>query len=110
MNQLSQRFLTLTAATLLIAAAAALSGCDKREAAAPVAVAAPDVAVTKAARKNLDRQLTVSSELVPFQEIEVYAKVSGFVKQLFVDYGSHVKTGQVLAILEIPEQIGRAHV
>jgi RND family efflux transporter MFP subunit len=45
----------------------------------------------------------LSSELVPFQEIDVYAKESGYVQKLNVDYGTHVKTGKVMATLEIPE-------
>ena len=61
------------------------------------------VGVTKVVKKSLGRKLTVSSELVPFQEIDVYAKESGYVKKLMVDYGTHVKAGQVMAILEIPE-------
>jgi RND family efflux transporter MFP subunit len=61
------------------------------------------VGVTKVAKKTLGRHITLSSELVPFQEIDVYAKESGFVKKLMVDYGSRVKTGQVMALLEIPE-------
>jgi len=61
------------------------------------------VGVTKIGRKNLDRELTVSSELVPFQEVDVYAKESGYVRDLLVDYGSRVKKGQVMAVLEIPE-------
>jgi len=61
------------------------------------------VGVTKVAKKSLGRNITLSSELVPFQEIEVYAKESGYVKKLMVDYGTHVKAGQVMAILEIPE-------
>jgi RND family efflux transporter MFP subunit len=61
------------------------------------------VGVTKVARKALGRTLTVSSELVPFQEIDVYAKESGFVRTLNVDYGTHVKAGQLMAVLEIPE-------
>jgi RND family efflux transporter MFP subunit len=61
------------------------------------------VGVTKVVKKSLGRQITLSSELVPFQEIDVFAKQSGFVKKLMVDYGSHVKAGQVMAILEIPE-------
>jgi RND family efflux transporter MFP subunit len=61
------------------------------------------VGVTKLSRRPLERQLTVSSELVPFQEIEVYAKEAGYVKQLLVDYGTHVLKGQLMAILEIPE-------
>ena len=61
------------------------------------------VAVTKVVNKSLGREVTLSSELVPFQEIDVYAKESGYVKDLKVDYGSHVKAGAVMAILEIPE-------
>ncbi|HEV3330043.1 MAG TPA: efflux RND transporter periplasmic adaptor subunit [Bryobacteraceae bacterium] len=65
--------------------------------------AAVSVGVVKVGRKDLGRMLTLSSELVPFQEIDVYAKESGFVKQLDVDYGTHVKANQILATLEIPE-------
>ncbi|MGB8967198.1 MAG: efflux RND transporter periplasmic adaptor subunit, partial [Candidatus Sulfotelmatobacter sp.] len=61
------------------------------------------VGVTRVVKKSLGRQITLSSELVPFQEIDVYAKESGYVKKLDVDYGTHVKAGQVMAILEIPE-------
>jgi RND family efflux transporter MFP subunit len=63
----------------------------------------PEVGVIQVARTNLARMLVVSSELVPFQQIDVYAKESGFVRQLSVDYGTHVKEGQVMAVLEIPE-------
>jgi len=65
--------------------------------------AAVTVGVTKVTRKSLQRQITLSSELVPFQQIDVYAKESGFVKNLYVDYGSRVQTGQLMATLEIPE-------
>ena len=64
---------------------------------------AREVGVVKVARKALERTLTVSSELIPFQQIDVYAKESGFVRQLNVDYGTHVKAGQLMAVLEIPE-------
>jgi len=61
------------------------------------------VGVTPVTRKPMMRQLTVSSELVPYQEIDVYAKESGYVKDLLVDYGSRVQKGQLMAVLEIPE-------
>ena len=61
------------------------------------------VGVTAVVKKTLDRQITLSSELVPFEEIDVYAKEAGYVKKLYVDYGTHVKAGQVMATLEIPE-------
>ena len=61
------------------------------------------VGVTSVVKRTLGRQLTLSSELVPFQEIDVYAKESGYIRTLNVDYGTHVKQGQVMATLEIPE-------
>ena len=52
------------------------------------------VGVTKVMKKSLGRDITLSSELVPFQEIDVYAKESGYVKNLLVDYGTYVgRTG-----------------
>jgi RND family efflux transporter MFP subunit len=85
-----------------------VASCGKSEKASAASSGAAafegvSVGVTKVTRKPLDRKLTVSSELVPFQEIDVYAKESGFVKTLNVDYGTHVKAGQIMAVLEIPE-------
>src|ERR1700758_1216277 len=67
------------------------------------------VGVTKVAKKTLKREITLSSELVPFQEIDVYAKESGYVKNLYVDYGTRVKAGQLIATLEIPEWEAQLH-
>jgi RND family efflux transporter MFP subunit len=97
---------TLFALTALAAGVLASCGhADKVQAKAPGEFSAGEVSVgvVKVQRKSLGRTLTVSSELVPFQEIDVYAKESGYVKQLNVDYGSRVKKDQVLATLEIPE-------
>jgi RND family efflux transporter MFP subunit len=91
----------------LIVCAVVLSSCgggEKASATSPsVATEGISVGVAKVGKKALDRKLTVSSELVPFQEIDVYAKESGYVKKLDVDYGARVKAGQVMAVLEIPE-------
>lgn len=83
-----------------------LCSCSKNEVAEARAVRSstpPAVAVTKVERKPMARYLTMSSELVPFQEIDVFAKEAGFVSKLYVDYGSRVKQGQLIALLEIPE-------
>lgn len=89
--------------SLTLAIAVSLSSCsgdNKRvQASGPMVT----VGVTKVVKKSLGTSITLSSELVPFQEIDVYAKESGYVKKLMVDYGTHVKAGQVMAILEIPE-------
>ena len=85
---------------------AALSACSRPAAVrAATEGQAPEVTVgvAEVARKPIMRQITLSSELVPFQEIDVYAKEAGYVKQLKVDYGSHVSAGDLMAVLEIPE-------
>jgi len=85
-------------------AATGLASCSRNDRAEAVETSpAVPVGITRAIRMPLDNRLTLSSELVPFQEIDVYAKESGYVKQLKVDYGSRVATGQLLAVLEIPE-------
>jgi RND family efflux transporter MFP subunit len=63
----------------------------------------PPAAVVKVQRKSLSSTLEISSEFLPYQEIDVYAKVSGYIQKLYVDWGTHVKHGQLLAVLEIPE-------
>jgi RND family efflux transporter MFP subunit len=96
-NRLLKLFLLAILAGLMIELAACSASGNNHVTTTPI------VGVTKVVRKSLGRQITLSSELVPFQEIDVYAKESGFVKKLDVDYGTHVRAGQVMAVLEIPE-------
>lgn len=100
----SMRLISIVLTGLLAAMAIYVSSCsgvgsERVQAKGPTIT----VGVAKVVKKSLGRDITLSSELVPFQEIDVYAKESGYVKKLLVDYGSHVKAGQVMAILEIPE-------
>jgi RND family efflux transporter MFP subunit len=80
------------------------SGCgEKRKAEAEDPANAPRVATVKVQRKSLASTLEISSEFLPYQEVDVYAKVSGYIQKSYVDWGTHVKQGQILAVLEIPE-------
>jgi RND family efflux transporter MFP subunit len=90
-------------AFLLLAMCAALAGGCGKAHQVDAAAEAPTVAVVKVTRQNLGSQLEIASELEPFQEINVYAKVSGYIQKLYVDWGTHVRQGQLLAVLEIPE-------
>ena len=80
-----------------------LSSCNGGRNVKASAEQAVTVGVTSVVKKTVSREITLSSELVPFQEIDVYAKESGYVQKLDVDYGTHVKVGQTMATLEIPE-------
>jgi len=90
---------------IVVVLAVAQLACGDRSAAAEDnrGQGPPEVGVVRVARMTLQQTLVVSSELVPFQQIDVYAKESGFVQRLLVDYGTHVRAGQVMAVLEIPE-------
>lgn len=63
----------------------------------------PTVAAAKVHRADLTRALVVAAEFRPYQEIDVHAKVAGYVKRIYVDVGDRVKEGQLIAVLEIPE-------
>jgi RND family efflux transporter MFP subunit len=91
-------FISFLASTVLLVSCS--SDAAKTE---PDSAAAPTVAAAKVHRADLTRALAVTAEFRPYQEIEVHAKVAGYVKRIYVDVGDHVKVGQLIAILEIPE-------
>ena len=61
------------------------------------------VAVVLAQRRPVVNSLTLSGAFRPYQQVDVHAKVAGYIRKIYVDVGDHVKAGQVLAILEVPE-------
>src|ERR1700736_2207544 len=63
----------------------------------------PTVAVAKATTENLSHGLVLTAEFKPFQEVDLMAKVAGYVKEIRVDVGDRVKKEQLLAVLEVPE-------
>lgn len=92
-----------TALLLIFLAALAFAGCSSSGKAADAAASAPIVPVVAVQKKDLSSSLSIASEFQPFQEVNVYAKVSGYIQKLYVDWGTHVRSGQLLAVLDIPE-------
>src|ERR1035438_9729660 len=93
---------------LLLAALAwfLLSSCGSNkdaQASTSAASEVPTVAVAKVATADLSRDLILTAEFKPFQEVDVMAKVSGYVKEIRVDVGDRVREGDLLATLEVPE-------
>ena len=60
-------------------------------------------AVARVQRGPIESTLTIAGEFKPFQDVDVHAKVAGYIKKIYVDVGDHVKQGQTLAVLEVPE-------
>jgi len=70
---------------------------------APGTSALPVVAVARVNREDLFNEVTIPAEFRPYTEVNLHAKVSGYVQQISVDIGDRVKAGQLLATLEVPE-------
>ncbi len=97
------KFCLAGCAAISVAVLTGCSGAKVDASGGQLPPAAVSVGVATVEQRPIARQITVSSELVPFQEIDVYAKESGYINQLLVDYGTRVKKGQTIAVLEIPE-------
>ncbi len=66
----------------------------------PALPAAPVEAVT---RGTITSNLRVAGQFIPYQEVDLHAKVSGYIRRINVDIGDRVRTGQTIATLEVPE-------
>lgn len=53
--------------------------------------------------KGAERRLVLRGELLPYQQVALHARVSGYVQSVLVDRGSRVRRGQLLARLSAPE-------
>ena len=102
--------LTLLLRAIIPAAALAtaflLTSCAVNEAAGDnrtPAVEVPIVPVARPQRADLSNDLTVTAEFIPYQEIDVMAKIAGYIRNINVDIGDRVRAGQELAVLEVPE-------
>src|SRR3569833_529144 len=52
---------------------------------------------------HLESRFHAAGEFVPFQEVELHAKVAGYIRRINVDIGDRVRAGQVLATRDVPE-------
>jgi RND family efflux transporter MFP subunit len=99
---LRTRLLKSSASALLFSLAVA--GCHRSSDEDKLAATtAPPAAVAAATRAPLTNTLVVAGEFLPFQAVELHAKVAGYIRHIGVDIGDKVRTGQVLATLDIPE-------
>jgi membrane fusion protein (multidrug efflux system) len=62
-----------------------------------------EVRVIVARRASGERLVTLTGDAQPYATVTLYAKVSGYLKEIMVDKGDRVNAGQVLAVIESPE-------
>lgn len=95
--------LSLSIPVLLLCAIVSSCNSSKGDAEKGAAAEMPAVEVISLQKDKLSTTLQLPGELIAFQQVDIYAKVSSFVKKLNVDVGTEVKEGQLLVTLEAPE-------
>lgn len=98
---MNYRFCLLSAIACLFAAC---SGGNKPvDITAPAKTAASKYQVGSITEKALSSSARLPGQLNPYNEVNLFPKVNGFIKKIYVDRGSVVKKGQLLITLEAPE-------
>lgn len=98
------KFLWLIAAIPLLTICAACSRSGGAGAAlAQGAPAQVTVSTTRAQQRDLADRIDLTGNLTADEQVTVYAKVPGYLKAIHFDIGDHVRQGQLIAELEVPE-------
>jgi RND family efflux transporter MFP subunit len=63
----------------------------------------PSATIVLVKRGAITHTLNLAGQFQPYQVVDVHAKVSGYIKKIYVDIGDKVQAGQTLAVLEVPE-------
>ncbi|MDX2150463.1 MAG: efflux RND transporter periplasmic adaptor subunit [Bryobacteraceae bacterium] len=66
-------------------------------------LSAQSVETVRVESRPLSRALRLPGELLPYQSVQLRARVAGFIERIDVDRGSAVRKGQLLATLRAPE-------
>jgi RND family efflux transporter MFP subunit len=88
---------------VLIVLAIWFSHRDHSEPADVNAETLPTASVAPVVRGSIAHSLSLAGEFQPYQVVDVHAKVSGYIRHIYVDIGDKVHAGETLAILEVPE-------
>lgn len=65
----------------------------------------PRVSVTRVGTTSEDRTVTLPGDVTGYNQITLYAKLSGYIKDVRVNRGDRVTKGQIIAIIESPETV-----
>ena len=88
---------------LVLAGILALCSCGSKETKETKGVTKPAVKTFVLQEEQAQGSINLPGDLKPFEEVDIYAKVNSFVKEVPVDRGSVVNKGQTLLVLDAPE-------
>lgn len=95
--------LTLAVGLSLPIALGAIACNSKTKTSGASAAEIPSAIVAAVTRGTITHTLNLAGQFQPYQVIDIHAKVSGYIRHIYVDIGDRVHQGQVLAVLEVPE-------
>jgi RND family efflux transporter MFP subunit len=94
----------ILSAGLTLPVIAGLVACNSKARSSETSAAeVPAAAVVAVSRGSIAHILNLAGQFQPYQVVDVHAKVSGYIKHIYVDIGDKVHTGETVAILEVPE-------
>jgi membrane fusion protein (multidrug efflux system) len=65
------------------------------------------IATAPVESQKLDTTLSLPAQITPYEAVDLYPKVTGFIDTILVDRGSRVKAGEVIARLSAPELVAQ---
>ena len=99
-----KRIALILAVGLALPVLASVIACNSRGSnSQAVAAEIPSATVAAVTRGSIVHTLNLAGQFQPYQVIDVHAKVSGYIRHIYVDIGDKVRQGQILAVLEVPE-------
>ena len=66
--------------------------------------ALPTVSVINLAESGKAGNLELPGNVQAFENAPIYARISGYLKKWYVDIGAPVKAGQLMAVIDVPDQ------
>jgi len=83
-----------------------LCGCKESSLSSDAPLTPPiKVQITQPKYGAITRFITLPGEIKPYQQATLLAKVTGYLKTITVDKGDHVKAGDLIAEIEVPEML-----
>jgi RND family efflux transporter MFP subunit len=68
-------------------------------------VSGPSVDLVYPRRTTLAQRIQINATLEAFEDADLFAQISGYLSEVRVDIGDHVKAGQILAVIDVPETV-----
>ena len=92
----------------LAAALIGLAACGQKPAPTEPAAAGPQTVEVIAVKSQLlSTKLALPAQLLPYESVDLYPKVGGFIEDIRVDRGSRVRKGDLLVRLSAPEVVAQ---